>query len=159
MSLFLSACKDAFLNMWEGRSVFELRAARRAAIVAASPCRIAAAGLLWPATETVDAALVDPATRFPHTAQAHHGIADSLRCAADVVWLSVSAGEARRYLDACEGVDLAIERLKTCFAKLEAIFIEDDFLSDWEIARIAASVAPIRLEWRQGLCVDGRYGR
>ncbi|MDO8768532.1 MAG: hypothetical protein Q7K57_07505 [Burkholderiaceae bacterium] len=93
---------------------------------------------------------------YPYSPEPHRGIQASLATADDVIHLFVDAREANDYF---RWPGSSTEKLKEQFRNLRKIIIEDDYLSQKQIAQLPTDLGSIAVEWAQGLYLDGRHGR
>jgi hypothetical protein len=93
---------------------------------------------------------------YPYSANPHRGIQNSLAVAEDVIHLYV---EAKEFYNLSSWPDAAAEKLKTAFPNLRKAIIEDDYLDIRMITELPGYLAPVVVEWAQGLYFDGRHGR
>lgn len=92
---------------------------------------------------------------YPYGPSPHRGIAQSRPAAADVIKLAIEAREADRWFDERQ----AAVRLKQLFPNAIEFIIQDDYLADRQKAVIEHELAPAKVTWEPGFCIDGRHGR
>lgn len=92
---------------------------------------------------------------YPYGPEPHRGIERSRPVAADVIKLAIQAREADRWFDEKQAVLL----LKQVFPNAIEFIIQDDYLSDRQKTSIEHELAPAKVTWEPGFCIDGRHGR
>ncbi|MEQ5842982.1 hypothetical protein N0A02_26355 [Paraburkholderia acidicola] len=92
---------------------------------------------------------------YPSGPNPHRGIEHSRPVAADVIKLAVEALEADRWFDERQ----ATLRLKQLFPNAIEFLIQDDYLVDRKKTSIEHELAPAKVTWEPGFCIDGRHGR
>ena len=156
----MAALKDALLNSIEGHSVHELREQRRQEIQSLAPSKTETEKIDWPLAQDFDEPdTIGMGTRYPFTAKPHMGIANSMSNSSEVVHLSVSAREFRRFVSTFDNIKSAVVRMKAMFQGLQELHLEDDYLPNQQFSEVAKLMEPVRTVRTRGLLVDGQHGR
>ncbi|WP_175425818.1 hypothetical protein [Trinickia violacea] len=92
---------------------------------------------------------------YPYSSNPHRGIEQSWPVPADVIKVAIEAREADRWF----GERQATSRLKQLFPNAIEFLIQDDYLADRQKASIEDELAPAKVTWDPGFCIDGRHGR
>lgn len=156
----LAALKDSLLNTIQGRSVHELREERRQQIQSLAPFKTEIEKINWPLAKDFDKQ--DPSdihNRYAFAGEPHIGIANSMSKSAEVVHLSVSADEFRRFCASFENMAASVLSLKAMYQGLQELHLEDDYLPNEQFSEVAKLMSPVKTVRTRGLLVDGQHGR
>lgn len=96
-----------------------------------------------------------PTQFYPYSPEPHRGIERSRPVAEAVIKLAIDAREAVDWF--CES--RAALRLKQLFPNAIEFIVQDDYVSDRQKISIEHELAPAKVTWEPGFCIDGRHGR